>query len=131
MDIFALIENDRFAREAGCRLVSCGNGEAVVEVELQERHLNGVGTAQGGLIFTLADTAFAAAANEGGQQTVSLSAAVSFLRAPRAGTLRAHAMTVSRGRSTCCIDVTVTDGEGRTVAKVQCSGFSREGRPEP
>ncbi len=126
MDIFALIGNDRFAQEAGCRLVSCGMGEAVVEVELEERHLNGVGTAQGGLIFTLADTAFAAAANEGGQQTVSLSTTISFLRAPRSGILRAHAVTVSRGRTTCCIDVTVTDGLDRLVAKLQCTGYSRE-----
>ena len=125
MDIFELISRDRFAMESGCRLVSCGGGEAVVEVELTEKHRNGVGTAQGGLIFTLADTAFAAAANSGGQETVSLSATVNFLRAVRSGKLTARATTLSRGRTTCCIEVLVTDGEGRAVAKLQCTGYSR------
>lgn len=124
-DIFELIGRDRFAAVSGVRLISCGAGEAVTEVEITPDHLNGVGTVQGGLIFTLADTAFAAAANAGGQKTVSLGAAVSFLRAPRAGVLRAHAATVSRGRSTCCIEVSVTDGEGKLVAKMQSTGFSR------
>ena len=113
--------------DAGIRLVSCGDGEAVTEVTLEPRHLNAVGTAQGGLIFTLADTAFAAAANAGGQETVSLSTTVNFLRSARAeaGKLTARAVTVSRGRSVCCIDVTVTDERGRAVAKLQCTGYSK------
>ena len=125
MDIREFIAKDRFAADAGCRLVSCADGEAVVEVELDERHLNAVGTAQGGLIFTLADTAFAAAANSGGQQTVSLSSTVSFLRPAKAGKLIARATTVSRTHSTCCIDVLVTDASDRLLAKVQCTGYSR------
>ena len=125
MDIYELIGNDRFAVENGCRLVECGGGEAVVEVELEPRHLNGVGAVQGGLIFTLADTAFAAAANADGHQIVSLSSTVNFLRAVRGGKLTARAVPVSRGRTTCCYDVLVTDGEGKPVAKVQCTGFSK------
>ena len=123
MDIREFITHDRFAMDAGIRLVSCGDGEAVTEVTLNERHMNGVGTAQGGLIFTLADTAFAAAANAGGQTTVSLNTSINFLRAAREGKLTAHAVTVSRGRSVCCIDVTVTDEQGRAVAKLQCTGY--------
>ena len=127
MDIWEFISHDRFAMDAGIRLVSCGDGEAVTEVTLEPRHLNAVGTAQGGLICTLADTAFAAAANAGAPETVSLSTTVNFLRPARGeGTvLTAHAVTVSRGRSVCCIDVSVTDGEGRAVAKLQCTGFSK------
>ena len=127
MDIWEFISHDRFAMDAGIRLVSCGDGEAVAEVALEPRHLNAVGTAQGGLIFTLADTAFAAAANAGAPETVSLSTTINFLRPARAegGKLTAHAVTISRGRSVCCIDVTVTDEQGRAVAKLQCTGFSK------
>ena len=126
MDVREIISHDRFAMDAGIRLVSCGDGEAVTEVTLEPRHLNGVGTAQGGLIFTLADTAFAAATNAGEQTTVSLSTAINFLRPAGAGqTLTARAVTVSRGRSVCCIDVMVTDEQGRPVAKLQCTGFSK------
>ena len=129
MDIWEFISHDRFAMDAGIRLVSCGGGEAVAEVALEPRHLNAVGTAQGGLIFTLADTAFAAAANAGSPETVSLSTTVNFLRPARAegeAKLTARAVTVSRGRSVCCIDVTVTDEQGRAVAKLQCTGYSKQ-----
>ena len=126
MDIWEFISHDRFAMDAGIHLVSCGGGEAVVEVALEPRHLNAVGTAQGGLIFTLADTAFAAATNAGEQTTVSLSTAINFLRPAGAGqTLTARAVTVSRGHNVCCIDVTVTDERDRMVAKLQCTGFSK------
>ena len=126
MDVREFIEKDRFAADAGCRLTAWGDGEATVEVTVEERHLNAVGTAQGGLIFTLADTAFAAAANSGGQRTVSLSTTVSFLRPAAPGKLTARAVTVSRTRSTCCIDVLVTDEAGRAVAKLQCTGYSKD-----
>lgn len=124
MDVFEKIGKDRFAMDAGCRLVSCGEGEAVVEVEAEERHLNGVGLVQGGLIFTLADTAFAAAANSDGRDTVSLSSTINFLRAAKVGKLTARATTVSRGRTTCCIEVAVTDGDGRLIAKMQSTGYT-------
>lgn len=125
MDIWEFIAKDRFAMDAGCRLVSCGNGEAVTEVTLLPQHLNAVGTAQGGLIFTLADTAFAAAANADGQETVSLSATVTYLRPASIGKLTAHAITVNRGKSICCIDVLVTDEQKRSIAKFQCTGYSK------
>ena len=125
MDIREFIANDRFAADAGIRLVSCGGGEAVTEVELTERHLNAVGTAQGGLIFTLADTAFAAVCNDGRPETVALNNNISYLRPATAGTLRATATLVSSGRMTCCADIRVTDGAGRLVAKLQCTGHTR------
>ena len=120
-----MIANDRFAAFAGIKLVSCGGGEAVAEVELTENHLNAVGTAQGGLIFTLADTAFAAVCNDGRPQTVALNNAISFLRPATAGTLRATATLVSSGRTTCCADVLVTDAAGKPVAKMQCTGYTK------
>ena len=126
MDIREMIANDRFAAFAGIKLVSCGGGEAVAEVELTEHHLNAVGTAQGGLIFTLADTAFAAVCNDGRPATVALNNDISFLRPAMAGgTLRATATLVSSGKATCCVDVRVPDGAGKLVAKMQCIGHTR------
>ena len=129
MDGRTLIANDRFAAETGVRLVSCGGGSAVLELELTEKHLNAEGRPQGGLLFTLADTAFAVAANEdarnAGRDTVSLSSTINFLRPAAGSTLTATAVTVSRGRTTCCVDVTITDAAGNTVAKAQCTGYTR------
>lgn len=127
MDPRELIANDRYATDAGIRLVSCGGGEAVLEVTLTERHLNADGFAQGGLIFTLADTAFAVAVNEKGKRdTVTLTSTANYIRPVSTGTLTAKATTVSRGRSTCCVDVLVTNDAGKAVAKLQFTGFTKE-----
>lgn len=55
------------------------------------RHLNAAGTVQGGALFTLADFAFAVAANAGGVLTVSLQNSISFLRAAKPARLTARA----------------------------------------
>ena len=123
MDIQRLLNTDRFAADVGIRLVSAGNGEAVLALDLEERHLNGNSVAQGGVIFTLADTAFAVAMNNPERDAVSLDCAITFLRPAPLGTLTAHAVTVSAGRRTCSVEVRVTDGQGRLVARMQGTGF--------
>ncbi|MBR1496795.1 MAG: PaaI family thioesterase [Oscillospiraceae bacterium] len=118
-----LISRDRFAAENGIRLVSCAEGAAVAEVTLEERHKNANGVAQGGLIFTLADTAFALLCNSDGKHGVGVVNTINFLR-PGVGTrLTAVATMVGQTRSTCCVDVLVRDDQDRVVAKMQCTGY--------
>lgn len=74
-------EADRFAAEMGAVITECGEGGATVEMDAGPRHLNAAGTVQGGALFTLADFAFAVAANAGGVPTVSLQNSISFLHA--------------------------------------------------
>ena len=122
MDAFEFVGQDRFAADNGIRLVSCENGVAVTEVEIAERHLNANRVVQGGLIFTLADTAFALLCNSGERRAVSLADTINFLR-PGTGTkLTATARFVSSGKTTSCVDVVVTDDRDRAVAKMQCTG---------
>ena len=56
-------EKDHFAASSGMRLVELRPGYAKTSVQIEQRHLNGVGTVHGGAIFTLADFAFGAAVN--------------------------------------------------------------------
>lgn len=123
MGALEFIGNDRFAAENGVRLVSCENGVAVTEVALEERHLNANHVAQGGLIFTLADTAFALLCTAGDRRGVGMANTINFLR-PGTGTkLTATAVFVNNGRTTNCVDVVVTDDQNRIVAKMQCTGY--------
>ncbi|MBR1660232.1 MAG: PaaI family thioesterase [Oscillospiraceae bacterium] len=117
------IAGDRFAMENGVKLLSCGHGAARAEVRLEERHKNANGVAQGGLIFTLADTAFALLCNAEGRRAVGLSNTIQFLRPGTGERLTATASMVGSTRSTCCADVIVTDDRDRVVAKMQCTGY--------
>lgn len=79
--------------------------------------LNGHAICHGGLVFTLADTAFAYACNTHGFVTVAASAAIEFLLPSREGDeLVAEAQETSRGRRSGIYDITVRNQRGETVA---------------
>ncbi len=116
---------DRFATEMGAVITACGEEGATVEMTAQEQHLNAAGTVQGGALFTLADFAFAVAANAGGVLTVSLQNSISFLHPARPGRLRAEARRISETRRTCCYEVSVTDESGREAARMTVVGYRK------
>jgi len=65
-DIKRCLKNDRFAERTNVELLTVSPGYATAKMVLHPHHLNGLGSVQGGAIFTLADYAFAAAANSHG-----------------------------------------------------------------
>ncbi|WP_228528642.1 hydroxyphenylacetyl-CoA thioesterase PaaI [Microbacterium sp. UFMG61] len=111
-------------------------GEAVVSMTVRDDMLNGFAITHGGLVFTLADTAFAIACNEDERVTVAGGADITFLKSTTAGqrlTARAVRRVVS-GRNGL-YDVSVTDESGDVVAEVRgrslTTNRSQEGRPDP
>jgi acyl-CoA thioesterase len=99
-------------------------GYARIRMALRADMLNGHGTVHGGLIFSLADSAFAYACNSHNVRTVAAQASIVFLDAAREGeVLIAEAEEVALvGRSGVC-KVAVRTSDGRAVAEFQ--GFSR------
>ena len=116
-------ENDTFGKCNRMQLQTVREGYAEAVMEITENSCNAVGTVQGGAIFTLADMAFAGAANSYGDTCVAMSAAVSFIRPGTGRILRATAKEINRGRRSCVMDVEVRNGEDKLVAKIQFTGF--------
>ena len=58
-----LNKEDRFAKSIGAKLTEIREGYSRAELTVTETHLNGANVCQGGVLFTLADLAFAAIAN--------------------------------------------------------------------
>lgn len=131
--IRALFKNDTFATGAGIQIESAANFCAVCSVRLGPGHKNAAGTAQGGLIFTLADFAFAVAANshlaaqQSGAPTVTLNSTVHFLHPATAGTLTARARPLKQGGTVSVYEVTVEDEDGKAVARVSITGYTKPG----
>ena len=67
-----LNSSDRFASGIGARLVEVREGYARAELTVEERHLNAAGVCQGGVIYTLADLAFAGVCNSHGTLTLGV-----------------------------------------------------------
>jgi acyl-CoA thioesterase len=97
-----MLRDDRASTQLlGMRVVEMSEGHAVVTMVVREDMANGHGIAHGGLVFTLADTAFAMACNAEGSVTVSSGAEITYFAPSRVGEeLTATAKVRSiRGRS--------------------------------
>ena len=119
-------ENDTFGKSSRMKLTEVREGYAEAVMEITENSCNAVGTVQGGAIFTLADMAFAGAANSYGDKCVAMSAAASFIRPGTGKLLRAVAKAVSKGRRSCVIETEVRNEDGKLAAKFQFTGFFYE-----
>ena len=121
---------DRFAAHCDVELVEVQAGRAVTRMVLAERHLNGVGTAHGGAIFTLADLAFAAACNSHGTLAVAINVSISYVKAAVRGTLTAVAEEESCHPRLGSYKVRVTDESGDVVAIFQGMAYRKKERLE-
>ena len=83
-------------------------------------------TVQGGVLFTLADIAFAAAINAHGSSAVLINANMSFVKTATKGTLIAEAKETSINPKIATYNVNITDDEGDIVAIFQGMGYRKK-----
>jgi len=123
-ELRAMLRADHASAALGMVLEVDEPGLAVVSMTVREDMTNGFAITHGGLVFTLADTAFAVACNEDDRVTVAQGADVTFLKSTGVGdVLTATARRrVLRGRNGV-YDITVTDQAGDVVAEVRGRAF--------
>jgi len=108
----------------GIALEEAREGYARVRMTLTDAMLNGHGIGHGGMIFALADTAFAYACNSRNVTSVAAQASVVFLDAAREGeVLVAEAREVALAGRSGVTHVGVRTADGRAIAEFQ--GYSR------
>ncbi len=110
---------DNWAKEAGIELLEVSPGRAKVQMKIQEKHKNSHGTVHGGVIFSLADTAFALASNSHGVPAAAINAHISYVKAANSGTLYASAEEFSINKKIATYTVTVADDTGEKIAIFQ------------
>lgn len=73
-----ILENDFAAKWLGIEVLKVTDGHATISMELRQEMLNGFGIAHGGMVFALADTAFAMSCNPhtGSTDTITVAAGV-------------------------------------------------------
>ena len=108
----------------GISIDDAREGYALVRMTLRDDMLNGHRSAHGGMIFALADTAFAYACNSRDENTVAQHASISFLAPAKAGdVLIAEAREVSRSGRSGVYQVSVKTAAGAVIAEF--TGLSR------
>jgi acyl-CoA thioesterase len=113
----ALYANDRASQGLGIRILETRPGYAKVAMLVREDMLNGHSACHGGLIFSLADSAFAFSCNSHGGAVVAAAASIDFL-APAQGGDELTAIAIERWRSkrNGVYEVTVANQRGETIA---------------
>ena len=113
----AMLASDAASRMLGIELADYGPGWARTRMTVRDDMVNGHGICHGGLIFSLADTAFACACNSWGPVTVAAGCDIVFVAPARGGdVLVAEARMRSRFGRYGIYDVTVADGD-RLIAE--------------
>jgi len=108
----------------GVAIEEAREGYARIRMTLTAAMLNGHGIAHGGMVFALADTAFAYACNSRNVRTVAAQASIVFLDQAKEGEiLVAEAQEQALVGRSGVYNVSVRSADGRAVAEFQ--GFSR------
>ena len=108
----AMMAADRASAALGIEVVEYGPGWARTRMPVRDDMVNGHDIAHGGLVFTLADTAFACACNSWGPVSVASGCEITFVTPARLGdVLEAHAQERVRFGRSGIYDVTVRRGD--------------------
>lgn len=125
----ALWSGDAASRQLGMAIDSCGPGRAVVSMRIRPDMVNGHGICHGGLVFALADSAFAFACNSHGDNTVAAGAAIEFLAPGREGdVLRATAAERWRAGRTGIYEIEVRNQRDELIALFRGRSHQLAGR---
>ena len=130
MSLRPMMQRDQASAMLGMVVEHDAPGESRVSMTVRDDMLNGFAITHGGLVFTLADTAFAIACNEDERVTVAGGADITFLKSTTSGqTLTATAARRARSGRTGLYDIRVTDESGDLVAEVRGRSITTDRRP--
>ena len=119
---------DYCAHMLGIEVQKIAPGYARLTMTVLPEFANGHGMCQGGLIGTLADTAFAHACNSANRITVAQRFSIDFIRPANVGEqLLATAEEQSRGKQTGIYQVKVNNSEGKLIAIFNGTSFELGG----
>lgn len=134
-DLFAqkvvahMMEQDRFSQWLGITVLEIREGYSKIQMPVRDEMVNGLGTAHGGIAFSMADSAFAFACNNRNHLSVALDTSINFTKAVKPGDLLiAEAREIHNGRSTGLYHISITNQHNEPVAHFKGTCF-RTGKP--
>jgi uncharacterized protein (TIGR00369 family) len=114
----------------GAKLVRIGDGRAHVELEVDERLANPMGTLHGGVLCDIADAAMGmayASTLDEGESFTTLELKINFVRPVWRARLTAEGALVQRGRTVGLAECTISDERGRLIAKATSTCLTLRG----
>lgn len=123
-DVNAHFQNrDGMAKFLKLRIVELTESFCALQMPLLDEHRNGLNTAHGGVVFSIADITFGAATFGAGFVCVTAQSSFSFLSAGKEGPLRAEANLIKNGRHLMVYSVSVYDTHKNLLGQGQFTGY--------
>ena len=124
----ALYAGDKASQSHGIRIVEVRPGYAKLAMVVRNDMVNGHRICHGGMVFTLADSAFAFACNSRNDSTVAAAASIDFLAPSYEGDeLTAEATELWRSRRNGIYEITVTNQKGARIAFFRGRSYQIDG----
>ena len=96
-----MMQDDLFSQWMGVKIIEISEGYSKIKMKLRNEMINGFNVIHGGIIFSLADSAFAFACNNRNNLSMALDVSITFNKASKPGdTLIAEAKEIHNGRNT-------------------------------
>ena len=125
-----MLRNDRASKLLGMEVVAVSPGSATLTMTIRDAMLNGHDICHGGLIATLADSAFAFACNSYNELTVASGFSIDLLAPGRLNdVLTARCVEVSKAGRTGVYDTEVTNQLGERIALFRGRSHTMKGKP--
>ena len=123
-------KDDGFVKLSGIELVSVDETQAIAKAKISREHLNANGCVQGGMLYTLADFAFAAIANYLHPATVTQGGQITYIRAAYTSLVTAKAREIVRSGHNCVCEVEIYNDKNEIVCVSTFNGFIKESPPQ-
>jgi acyl-CoA thioesterase len=126
----AMLAGDRATRSLGITISAVGPGSSTAVMTVRDDMVNSHELCHGGLIATLADSAFAFACNAYNEATVASGFDINLVAAARLGDrLTATCTEVHKSGRTGVYDVDVRNQRGERIAAFRGRSYTMRGKP--
>ena len=119
-------DDDGFVKLLGMEILELSEERAVVRAAIHREHLNANGSAQGGMLYSVADYAFALYANYQHPMTVTQGGSIRYVRAACTKYVTAVAKETVRAGHNTVSEVIIYDDQGEIVCVCNFNGFVKD-----
>ena len=121
-----IFEHDNFIKLIGAEILELTVEKAVIRAPITEQCFNANGTAQGGMLYTLADFTFAVHANHIHPMTVTQGGHIDYVRAAKPPYVIAEAREKVRAGHNTVSEVILRNDAGEIVCVCTFNGFVKD-----
>ena len=121
-----IFEDDGYVKLSGMEIVEVSNEQAVVRADIGKEHCNAKGSVQGGMLYTLADFAFAVLANYLHPMTVTQCGHINYVRAAVTKSITAVAKETVRAGHNTISEVVIYDDKNEVCCICNFNGFVKD-----